>query len=117
MLLALPLTTSYDCIPVILDAEEMFTYENDRKLMNWLDVAIKMYRDLVDKCVDVTAIFTKEMWIEQAGGIQVKIPIDTKGSVSKFHNFVAMHYFGGNGFFCFSFQKDNFSKDLIKSTN
>ncbi len=63
---------SYDWLLVIPDAEEMFTNENDCKLMNWLDVAIRIYRDIVDNCVDLTTIFTKEMWIEQAGKIQVK---------------------------------------------
>ncbi len=56
---------------IIADVGEMFTVENNIKLLGWLEAAMTHYRDLVDNCADVTTIFTKEMWMKQFGKIQV----------------------------------------------
>ncbi len=71
----------------------MFTDENRSRLWSWLEVAMRDYTALVDNCVDLTVIFTKEKWIEQA----VKIQVD----FSK----ILFHYL--NLFNCLEFYSDD----------
>ncbi len=46
---------------------------NTDNVWSWLEGLLEHYNGLIHVCVDVTRIFTREMWIKQAESIQVYI--------------------------------------------